>query len=504
MKKLSLLTFLSVLSLTLPSCTNDDDNEPKKSSEKEITAFSFLATDNDELSVDVHAEIDQDKKMITAELPEGTAVTSLKATVAISENATIDPENEITTDFSQPVIYTVTAEDETTAQYTVVITVTKSDDKQIESFVFLASDNDALLEDIEATINEDTKTINAELPYGTPLNTLKPTLVFSEGATVVPNSKTETDFTSPVLYTVTAANESTENYTVTLTNAAIMDRDVLIAWYNANPNNTINWDFSKDISEWEGITVENGRVTKIEIRDQGLSIITPLIGNLSELYALELIRNNTSSLPPEIGQLKKLQFLDLTHNSLIVLPVEIGNLSAMEYLRFHNNDIQQLPATIGNLKQLIELNLTFNDLNTLPKEIGTLTKLKSLSLYGSRNLESIPIEIGNLTELLNLSLGYCNLSSVPVEIGNLTKLVDLRIDENRLTAIPLEIGNLSSLKSLKLQKNQLTALPSELGMLTGLIELNIEENQITVIPQEICDLDDANLILIKDPEASCP
>jgi len=31
----------------------------------------------------------------------------------------------------------------------------------------------------------------------------------------------------------------------------------------------------------------------------------------------------------------------------------------------------------------------------------------------------------------------------------------------------------------------------------------IQETQITVLPQQICDLDDANLILLKDPEAKC-
>lgn len=496
------IIFTVTLFLTLISCTNDDD--ATVSDEKEIIAFSFLVEDNAALSEDIKGTIDKEKKTITLAFSEVIDVTSLKSTIEISEKATVSPNSQVEKDFSNPVIYTVTAEDESTSNYTITVTVPNSDEKEITSFVFLAEENGVLSADVTGTIDETNKTIIAELPYNTALTALVPTLTISFGAKVNPKDKVVGDFTNDKVYTVTAVDGTTEEYTISVTNAAITDRDVLIAWYNANPDNTLSWDFSESIETWEGVTVENGRVTAIALGGEKMAIITPLIQHLTEMTTLQLYSNGIQSIPEEIGNLNKLRALRMIDNELTALPVGIGNLSAMEYLVFHNNDLTQIPPTIGNLTELIELDLTFNDLNAIPEEIGTLTKLKSLSVYGSRNLASIPIEIGNLTELLNLSLGYCNLSSVPDEIGDLTKLVDLRIDENQLTAIPKEIGNLSSLLSLKLQKNLLTELPSELGMLSSLVELNIEENQITVIPQEICDLDDASLILIKDPGASCP
>lgn len=495
--------FAVFLYLSIISCSNDDDTDPVKSDEKEITSFSFRADDNEALSVDINGVIDKDKKTITAEMPEGTTVNALKPTVAISENATVSPKNKIAADFSSPVTYTVTAEDESTVDYTVTVTVAKSSEKQIDSFIFLAADNDALKEDIIATIDETSKSITAELPYDTALNALIPTIAISDGAEVDPKDKVVSDFTKDLTYMVTAANGTTEKYTVTVTNAEITDRDVLVAWYNLNPDNALSWDFSEDINNWEGVTVENGRVTKISIGERGLAILTPLIDNLTELNSLVLIDNKITDLPVEVGNLEKLEALGLTDNELAALPSEIGNLKELKSLNVNTNEITKLPIEIGNLENLIELELEYNQLTDLPIQIGQLEKLRSLSVYGNRAFSSIPNEIGSLTELIELNLGFCNLANVPKEIGALGKLINLRIDDNVLTNIPVEFGNLSSMKTLLIQKNQLTQLPRELGMLSGLLQLNIEQNLITQIPKEICDLDDANLALIKDPEAKC-
>lgn len=66
-------------------------------------------------------------------------------------------------------------------------------------------------------INEVSRTVNVEVPKGTGLTALTPTIVVSSGASVLPASGSEQDFTSPVTYTVTAADgETTQQYTVTV------------------------------------------------------------------------------------------------------------------------------------------------------------------------------------------------------------------------------------------------------------------------------------------------
>ena len=60
--------------------------------------------------------------------------------------------------------------------------------------------------------------IAVEVPYGTDVTQLKPTIVISKDATVSPKSGAKKDFTDPVTYTVTAEDGTTKTvYTVTVT-----------------------------------------------------------------------------------------------------------------------------------------------------------------------------------------------------------------------------------------------------------------------------------------------
>ena len=60
--------------------------------------------------------------------------------------------------------------------------------------------------------------IAVEVPYGTDVTQLKPTIVVSKDATVSPKSGAKKDFTNPVSYVVTAEDgTTTTTYTVTVT-----------------------------------------------------------------------------------------------------------------------------------------------------------------------------------------------------------------------------------------------------------------------------------------------
>ena len=83
-----------------------------ESSEKQITDFTIDG---------VAGVIDQTNHTISITLPEGTDVTALTPTVTISEHATVNPSGA--QNFTDAVIYTVTAEDGTTQGYIVTVTV---------------------------------------------------------------------------------------------------------------------------------------------------------------------------------------------------------------------------------------------------------------------------------------------------------------------------------------------------------------------------------------------
>lgn len=85
-----------------------------KSSAKQITAFRFAA-----LGVD--AKIDQVNLKITAKVAFNEDVTRLAPTIAVSEKAAVSPASGVVQNFTNPVSYTVTAEDGSKQVYEVSI-----------------------------------------------------------------------------------------------------------------------------------------------------------------------------------------------------------------------------------------------------------------------------------------------------------------------------------------------------------------------------------------------
>ncbi len=71
--------------------------------------------------------------------------------------------------------------------------------------------------DTAATIDEVNKTISIVLPAGTNTSALVPEITISKNASISPASGTQIDLTSPFVYTVTAENGETKEYTVTAT-----------------------------------------------------------------------------------------------------------------------------------------------------------------------------------------------------------------------------------------------------------------------------------------------
>lgn len=83
----------------------------KESDEKDITSFVF-----NNLNPPVSAVISN--QTITAKLPNGTDASNLTPTIVISDKASMSPSSGTPQDFTNPVNYTVTAEDESIITYT--------------------------------------------------------------------------------------------------------------------------------------------------------------------------------------------------------------------------------------------------------------------------------------------------------------------------------------------------------------------------------------------------
>jgi hypothetical protein len=183
--------------------------EPEQKSEKAITAFSFALPA-------AQGTIDETAKTITVEVPEGTNIRSLAANFTVTGvSVTIGTVAQISgitvNDFSSPLVYTVTAEDNSTASYTVTVRVIT---KKITSFSF--SSISAI-----GSIDEAKKIITVAVPGGTDVTALVAAftttgVIVSIGSTVQVSGVTANDFTDAVVYIVKASDGTTSSYTVTV------------------------------------------------------------------------------------------------------------------------------------------------------------------------------------------------------------------------------------------------------------------------------------------------
>src|SRR3990172_3134355 len=159
---------------------------------KAITAFSFA-------SPAATGTIDENAKTTAIIVPNGTNVTALIATftttgASVKVGSTIQVSGTTSIDFTNPVTYTVTAADSTTATYTVTVTGAPSSANAITAFSFTS-------QAAMGTIDENAKTIAVTVPNGINVTALIATFTTTGasvkvGATVQVSGATANDFTS--------------------------------------------------------------------------------------------------------------------------------------------------------------------------------------------------------------------------------------------------------------------------------------------------------------------
>jgi hypothetical protein len=168
-------------------------------------------------------EIDYLNGTVRLILPGGTDLTSLRPVlIGVSEGAAISPSPEEPVDFSSAVTYTVTARDAITTQdWVVEVEVLPNSGTDILSF--------SLPGQIGKTeLDAETASVSVVVATGTDISSLVPEISVSEGASIVPGSGIEKDFTSPVVYEVRAEDgTSSAKWTVTVTQALNQEADIM-------------------------------------------------------------------------------------------------------------------------------------------------------------------------------------------------------------------------------------------------------------------------------------
>jgi len=209
--------FMALLVVAFATGCGNSNNTPilgsggAQSSTKAISTFSLAG---------VSGTINEPAKTIALTVPFGTPLTAAATFtitgVSLKVGATVQTTAVTTNNFTSPVVYTVTAADTTTVNYTVVVTVAPNTAKALTSFSFVG------LPGATGTINESAKTVAVTVPNLTNVSALVATFATTGnnvkvGGTTQTSGTTPNNFSSPVAYTVTAVNTSTAIYTVTVT-----------------------------------------------------------------------------------------------------------------------------------------------------------------------------------------------------------------------------------------------------------------------------------------------
>jgi len=192
---------------------------------KDITSFSFLKEHNSNLPGDVSGVIAGNT--ITVEIPYGSSRENLIASfessgVSVAIGSVVQESGITVNTCTSPLTYRVTAEDNSQVDYSVTVSVAKSDAKSITSFT---------LDGEHGTIDETARIIRVNFSSTKNLNGLVATFATS-GVVVRVNGvdqvsgTTANDFTGPVSYDVAAENGTVNSYQVT----AVKKEDIAGLW----------------------------------------------------------------------------------------------------------------------------------------------------------------------------------------------------------------------------------------------------------------------------------
>jgi Leucine-rich repeat (LRR) protein len=133
------------------------------------------------------------------------------------------------------------------------------------------------------------------------------------------------------------------------------------------PRSETKWTFPSSVNapcvdSWTGITrtcsQHNNQYDIAELSLPGYNmrgIISPAIGNLTNLIMAKLYNNNLKgTIPSEIGQLTSLQDWDLHANQLGgSIPSEIGKLILLIELELYSNQLTgSIPSEIGRMASM--------------------------------------------------------------------------------------------------------------------------------------------------------
>ena len=266
-----------------------------------------------------------------------------------------------------------------------------------------------------------------------------------------------------------------------------------------------NWPASATSAEfdtWQGIAVNGGDITKIELNDNNLVGKLPRdIGKLKKLISLYLPSNKiTGRIPAAFGKLTNLTSLYLADNELVGhLPDSLGYMTALQTFYVHQNNLSgPIPSTFGLLHELTNFYVHSNMLSgALPGELGNCDKIKYFNVGDNEFTGTIPLGCGSWSGLVSWSC-YSNhfTGTLPSGIfSNRSSLTYVNVNDNEFEGEFPSISGSPSLASLAARYNSFTALPAGVLINTVVTVLDFRDNELRTLPDLSTQANKMNLSL---------
>ncbi|MDD4135900.1 MAG: S8 family serine peptidase [Candidatus Shapirobacteria bacterium] len=358
------------------------------------------------------------------------------------------------------------------------ITVTAgSDSKAILGFVFSEIGTSGLINGTD---------IGVTVPYRTDITNLTPIITVDVGASISPSSGVARDFTNPVIYTVTAENNSIQNYTVIVTIGPVpvpsapsnlvtvpSDSQVLLSWTGPTDvgSSIIQYQVGYKLSSAEDTDWTDQVITTSEINVSNIEI-TSLTNGTS--YDFRVAAVNQTGLGAYVRSDGITPTADFTNLDVAITTAQSWYSSAVagtEYGQYPSTAIDDLQSAItvatgvrNNLtSNQDQINLAVSALNNavttfmatkiVPSSIGA-TDLSDLITYGTFTTtpsDENPEEISKITVTNNITINIGtsdNLSTVYLPQGiEITEYDNQFFNFNELSADVVDKNTLSDLGS---------------------------------------------------------
>ncbi|XP_021292730.1 receptor-like kinase TMK3 [Herrania umbratica] len=250
---------------------------------------------------------------------------------------------------------------------------------------------------------------------------------------------------------------------------------------------SLDWS-NPDPCQWDNVSCENNRVTRIQIPNKNVSgILPPDLKNLSQLTVFEVMNNQIS------GQIPSL-----------------AGLSQLQEANFHSNNFSSFPADFfTGLTSLSSVYLDYNPFEPweIPESVKEATSLKTFSA-NKANIKGRfpdlfdPVTFPTLTEL-HLAMNTLE-GELPAEFSG-SMIQSLWVNGQSLNGTIEVIRNMSSLTEVWLHGNQFSGPLPDFSMLTQLRNLSLRDNQFTgVVPLSLVNLTSLYIVNLTNNELQGP